>query len=152
MKQKRCHLPRQARDRRKESSHTQHTRCFLQIPSELQAAAAAASIQNTALGDPHDHAEATRARNTQQAHAQAATAGRGGGGGAVSAPPGLGANAAAAGQLGPGLNVVSEWRVSDVAHWLRSTCGLAAHVPRFVEQGIDGPVLVRPNANHTDKR
>eukprot|EP01046_Picozoa_sp_COSAG06_P066253 COSAG06_NODE_16632_length_989_cov_2.749081_2_plen_134_part_00 len=125
----------------------------MQIPSELQAAAAAASIQNTALGDPHDRAEAeaTRARNTQQA--QAATAGRGGGGGgAVSAPPGLGANAAAAGQLGPGLNVVSEWRVSDVAHWLRSTCGLAAHVPRFVEQGIDGPVLVRTHANYTDKR
>ena len=38
--------------------------------------------------------------------------------------------------------MVGRWRVSDVANWVRVDCGFAAHVPRFVEQGIDGQVLV----------
>ena len=92
------------------------------IPPELQAAAAAASIQNTSLGDPHGHRHQHRSGNGE-------------GGGSKSVPLGMGAGADAAGHLGPGREVVSGWRVSDVAQWLRSTCGLAAHVPRFVEQG-----------------
>eukprot|EP01043_Picozoa_sp_COSAG02_P001048 COSAG02_NODE_21_length_53083_cov_95.733618_35_plen_668_part_00 len=93
------------------------------IPSELQAAAAAASIQNTSLGDPHDHQQQRRSGNGED-------------GSTPSVLLGMGAGADAAGQLGPGREVVSSWRVSDVAQWLRSTCGLAAHVPRFVEQGM----------------
>lgn len=94
------------------------------IPPDLQAAAAAASIQNSALGNPQHH------RSEQYPISRAESDG------ARSVPPGMGAGAGAAGQLGPGMQVVSRWRVSDVAHWLRSTCGLAAHVPRFVDQGM----------------
>ena len=101
---------------------------------EAQAAAAAASIQNTSLGDPHDH--------SQRGHSDDGDAG-----GATSAPPGMGAGAGAAGQLGPGREVVNGWRVSDVAQWLRSTCGLAAHVPRFVEQGRSAIALLAFSAN-----
>ena len=93
------------------------------IPADLQAAAAAASIQNASFGDPHDH-QRQRLTGTRED------------GGAPKSSLGMAAGAGEAGQLGPGREVVSGWRVSGVAHWLRSTCRLAAHVPRFVEQGM----------------
>ena len=95
------------------------------IPPELEAAAAAASIQSSSQHNPYGSPEQQQAGDLRA-------------GGAASAPPGLAAGA----QLGPGVDVVGRWRVSDVANWVRVDCGFAAHVPRFVEQGIDGQVLV----------
>jgi hypothetical protein len=41
-----------------------------------------------------------------------------------------------------GVQAVAQWRVSDVAHWLRTECCMPSVVPAFVEQGVDGGVLV----------
>jgi hypothetical protein len=118
-----------------------------------QRSAAAAVISNAMNGPPRN---GRRARMPQPVRWQGDHArqqpppppqGEQAGVGAVAATaPSAVAAAAAQADLryGPGLGVeaVSRWRVSEVAHWLRTECGMAEAVPPFVEQNVDGQVLV----------